>query len=236
MTDICKVFMGIDKSDFHDAFSKFKRDIILSVLNDDVQYYQYLNKDNLLSDDVFKMGIFSRCPDNVKEKIIKIINGGNEFRVSILTMNLIHYELYIVICNDKPIVTPDGKECDAYSMTAKYKIDEEADDFITQFMFLSNKSIGYKNENRYHIIVHEIVHLVLGYLREIKNIDGDTFELIDKLGCEEFLADFLPFYMVEGMDFINNFLLYGKKWFKEDIFKNYKEYIKQLIPYFNMEN
>ena len=229
MNDICEVFKGIDESDFQDAFDKFKRHIIISVLNSDVQYYSYLNKEQLMG----RMGVFNRCPDNIKEKITKIINDGTEFRVSVLTMNLIHYELYIIICNDKPICTPDGKECDAYSMTAKYKMDEEADDFVTQFMFLSNKSIGYKNENRYHIIVHEIVHLVLGYLKEINNIDSDTFELIDKLKCEEFLADFLPFYMVDGMDFINNFLLYGKKWFKEDIFTNYKKYMKQLIPYFN---
>ena len=232
MNDLSKVLAGIDKSDFHDAFDKFKRNIVLSVLNSDVHYYKYLNKDQLIGGNV---GVLSRCPDNLKEQIKKIINDGNEFRVSVITMDIVHYELYIIISNDKPIVTPEGKECDAYSMTAKYKIDEEADNFITQFLFLSNKSIGYKNENRYHIIVHEIVHLVLGYLKQIQNIPSDTFELIDKLNCEEFLADFLPFYMVDNMEYINNFLMYGKKWFKENIFNQYKENIKQLIPYFNME-
>lgn len=229
MTDICNILANIDDSDFKDAFDKFKRHVIISILNKEVQYYHYFNKDELLG----RTGVFNRCPDNLKEKIVKIISNGNEFKVSLLTMNLIHYELYIIISNDSTIVTPEGRACDAYSVTAKYKIDEESDDFITQFMFISNQSIGYKNENRYHIIMHEIVHLVLGYLKEIKNIDTETFDLIEKLKCEEFLADFLPFYMIDDSDFINNFLLYGKKWFKEESFTQYKEYIKLLIPYFN---
>ena len=87
MNDMSKVLAGIDKSDFHDAFDKFKRNIVLSVLNSDVHYYQYLNKDQLIGGNI---GVLSRCPDNLKDQIKKIINDGNEFRVSVIT-TLYHY-------------------------------------------------------------------------------------------------------------------------------------------------
>ena len=38
MNDMSKVLSGIDKSDFHDAFDKYKRNIVLNVLNVKVTY------------------------------------------------------------------------------------------------------------------------------------------------------------------------------------------------------
>jgi hypothetical protein len=226
MTNFEMVMGAITESRFIDIFNRFKQYIVLSILDSDVSYSDYKTKQDIKR-------LFSDFPKEVLDDLCKVIGDRGLFKIILVDNDLPHYQLYIIVSQDDQIrINGDAtKPCDGYSATIKCKLQEdESDDYLTQFLILSNVAKGYRDENKYHIINHEIVHLVIRYMIHTKEIPHLIGYLIDN-NMNEFLADFLPFYARQNGRYVNDFVEYGKRWFKEDVLTAYIRYVEDLVPW-----
>lgn len=236
MSKIVKVFDTIDNIHLDDGFGSFyeyydrlRRHIFIDVLNSELLTSEYQDKDTV-------MRLLRLTKYGMDDTINKVTNGANQFKFMMPECLFSDIDIYVLVQFDTPLIDMSGKPVGALTVSSEV-IDTDNKDklskkILKQILLFSDQAVAYRDENKFHIINHEIIHAVLNIFMFRGYILSDILDFMDH-DIIEFLADFLPFYRNRNSDYINDFLLYSKKWFTKDVQERYIEYMKELIPYFN---
>lgn len=173
------------------------------------------------------------------EMVNNIIKNSKDISIKLITINP-RYDLYTIQLHDIDIKSnPYFKDADAiylgFDDISKMEDNESELTYRLGVIIIGNSSF-IDDEQKRHVLEHEIAHASMDYLEQI--LDMDVPEDVDD---KEFLADFLPIQAIyqdnkEDDDYINHFLEYSEKYIKNDIAKKYKEYVKKVIIALNQES
>ena len=228
---------GDTESVFDTVYEKVKRKVFISLLDNSTNVLQFADKEEAMKSlsDYSQLKIKDTKEALCLDTVRKIIADCSKIKILHIDLGFNHYDMYVIIAHDKPIINPvTNNVCEGIYISSVDKMRQDEADITTSFIILSDDNKNFRDENRVHVICHEICHLVLSYMKRNGYV---TKAFTDNWSSEmeEFLCDFLPFYHLKERDYLCNFLEYGEKWFKPEIMNRYRQYIKEIVIYMNSE-